>query len=105
MKQFFSHVGMESPLPGYYHLLLGSKCVMLKDMSKDRTPTSRSGVRGSTTRPPRIPHKNEMPLSIIETSPYKLHLAYSKNGRDLGLVLNTKKTVNFSIKLHVVAIF
>ena len=48
---------------------------------------------------------NEMPLSIIETSPYKLHLAYSKNGRDLGLVLNTKKTVNFSIKLHVVAIY
>ena len=30
-KQFFSHVGMEPPLPGYYQYFLGSKCALLKD--------------------------------------------------------------------------
>ena len=42
-KQFFSHVGMEPPLPDYYQYFLGSKCALLKgkkrfDPSGARTP-------------------------------------------------------------------
>ena len=27
-QYFFSHVGMEPPLPGYYQYFLGGKCIM-----------------------------------------------------------------------------
>ena len=42
-QQFFSHVGTESPLPGYYQYLLEGKCILLKEIqhghpSEDRTP-------------------------------------------------------------------
>ena len=30
-QQFFSHVGTEPPLPGYYQYFLGGKCILLKD--------------------------------------------------------------------------
>ena len=33
-KQFFSHVGTEPPLPGYYQYFLGSKCALLKDTTR-----------------------------------------------------------------------
>ena len=33
-KQFFSHVGMGLPLPGYYQYFLGSKCALLKDTTR-----------------------------------------------------------------------
>ena len=29
-QQFFSHVGTEPPLPGYYQYFLGGKCILLK---------------------------------------------------------------------------
>ena len=59
-KQFFSHAGTEPPLPGYYKYFLGGKCILLKDTTQRprvriEPPTSRSGVRRSTTRPPRLP--------------------------------------------------
>ena len=58
-QQFFSHVGAEPALPGYYQYFLGGECILLKekhgDPSEDRTPTSRFGIRRSTTRPPRLP--------------------------------------------------
>ena len=41
-EQFFSHVGMEQPLPGYTSTFLGGKCILLKDTTRrpecDRTP-------------------------------------------------------------------
>ena len=33
-QQFFSHVGMEPPLPGYYQYFLGGKCFLLKDTTR-----------------------------------------------------------------------
>ena len=58
-QQSFSHVGTEPPLPGYYQYFLGVNVsysrIQHGDLSEDRTPTSRSGVRCSNTRPPRLP--------------------------------------------------
>ena len=60
-KQFFSHVGTEPPLPWYnqYFWAVNVSCSRAQHghLSVDRTPTSRSGVRRSTTRPPRLPRK------------------------------------------------
>ena len=46
---------------------------------------------------------NNQPLSITETSPYKvipdLHLTYSKNRENLGLVLKMKNIACISILL------
>ena len=33
-QQFFSHVGTEPPLPGYYQYFLGGKCILLKDATR-----------------------------------------------------------------------
>ena len=33
-QQFFSHVGMEPPLLGYYQYFLGGKCILLKDTTR-----------------------------------------------------------------------
>ena len=33
-QQFFSHVGTEPPLPGYYQNFLGGKCILLKDTTR-----------------------------------------------------------------------
>ena len=33
-QQFFSHVGTEPPLPGYYQYFLGGKCILLKDTTR-----------------------------------------------------------------------
>ena len=33
-QQFFSHVGTEPPLPGYYQYFLGDKCIFLKDTTR-----------------------------------------------------------------------
>ena len=33
-QQFFSHVGTEPPLPGYYQYHLGGKCILLKDTTQ-----------------------------------------------------------------------
>ena len=33
-QQFFSHVGTEPPLPGYYQYFLGGKCFLLKDTTR-----------------------------------------------------------------------
>ena len=33
-KQFFSHVGTEPPLPGYYQYFLAGKYVLLKDITR-----------------------------------------------------------------------
>ena len=35
-QQFFSHVGTEPSLPGYYQYFLGGKCILLK--GKTRRP-------------------------------------------------------------------
>ena len=43
-KQFFSHVGTEPPLPGYYQYFLGGKYALLKD-------TTRRPEWGSNPRP------------------------------------------------------
>ena len=43
-KQFFSDVGTEPSLPGYYQYFLGGKCILLKD-------TTRRPERGSNPRP------------------------------------------------------
>ena len=56
-QQFFSHVGTEPLPPGYYQYFSGSKCVFahghnMTDVGIE-PQTSRSGVRDSTTRPPR----------------------------------------------------
>ena len=51
-----SHVGREPPLPGYYQSFRGVKCLAQgHGGDRFRTPTSRSGVRRSTTEPPRSP--------------------------------------------------
>ena len=34
VNNFFSHVGTEPPLPGYYQYFLGGKCILLKDTSR-----------------------------------------------------------------------
>ena len=53
---FLSHVVTEPPLPGYYQCFSGSKCVFAQGHNMAEVgmelPTSRSGVRDSTTRPP-----------------------------------------------------
>ena len=58
-QQFFSHVGREPPLPGYYQYFSGSKCVFAQGHNtadvRIEPPTSRFGVRDSTYRPPRSP--------------------------------------------------
>ena len=41
-KQFFSHVGTEPPLPGYYQYFLGSKCALLKDTTRFDTSGART---------------------------------------------------------------
>ena len=56
---FFSHVGTDPSLPGYYQYFSGSKYVFAQghntvELGIEPT-TSRSGVPGSTTRPPRSP--------------------------------------------------
>ena len=33
-QQFFSHVGTELPLPGYYQYFLGGECILLKDTTR-----------------------------------------------------------------------
>ena len=33
-QQFFSHVGTEPPLPGYYQYFLGGKGILLKDTTR-----------------------------------------------------------------------
>ena len=33
-QQFFSHVGTEPPLPGYYQYFLGGKSILLKDTTR-----------------------------------------------------------------------
>ena len=33
-QQFFSHVGTEPPLPGYYQYFLGGKFILLKDTTR-----------------------------------------------------------------------
>ena len=33
-QQFFSHVGTEPPLPGYYQYFLGGKCILLDDTTR-----------------------------------------------------------------------
>ena len=33
-QQFFSHVGTEQPLPGYYQYFPGGKCILLKDTTR-----------------------------------------------------------------------
>ena len=33
-QQFFSHVGTEPLLPGYYQYFLGGKCILLKDTTR-----------------------------------------------------------------------
>ena len=33
-QQFFSHVGMEPPLPGHYQYFSGGKCLLLKDTTR-----------------------------------------------------------------------
>ena len=43
-QQFFSHVGTEPPLPGYYQYFWGGKCILLKD-------TTRRPEWGSNPRP------------------------------------------------------
>ena len=43
-QQFFSHVGTEPPLPGYYQYFLGGKCILFKD-------TTRRPKRGPNPRP------------------------------------------------------
>ena len=53
-KQLFIHVGTEPPLPGYYQYFSEVIVYLLKDTTR-RSPTSVSGVRVSTTRPPRSP--------------------------------------------------
>ena len=56
-NNFFSHVGTEPPLPGYCQYISWSKCFFAQGHNTAEVgiipPTSRSGVRDSTTRPPR----------------------------------------------------
>ena len=63
-QQCFSHVGTEPPLSGYYQSFSGSKCVFAQGHNTAEVgiepPTSRSGVRDSTTRPPRSPANMSM---------------------------------------------
>ena len=33
-QQFFSFVGTEPPIPGYYQYFLGGKCILLKDTTR-----------------------------------------------------------------------
>ena len=53
------HVRTEPSLPGYYQYFSGRKCVFAQGHNTAEVgiepPTSRSGVQGSTTRPPRSP--------------------------------------------------
>ena len=54
-QQFFSLVGTEPPLPGYYQYFRGVKCLAQGHNMAEvgfEPPTSRSGVRYSTTEPP-----------------------------------------------------
>ena len=53
-QQFFSHVGMEPSLPGYYQYFQEKKCPAQGHKMAEsgfEPPTSRSGVRCSTTEP------------------------------------------------------
>ena len=58
-KQFFSHVGMDTPLLGYYQYFSGIKFVFAHGHNMAEVgiepPISRSRYRGSTTRPPQKP--------------------------------------------------
>ena len=57
VNNFFSHVRREPPLPGYYQYFFGEKCVFAQGHNTaevgNEHPTTRSGVRDPTTRPPR----------------------------------------------------
>ena len=59
VTKIFSHVGTEPPLPAYYQYFSGSNYVFAQGHNTAEvgieTPTSRSGVRGFTTRPPGSP--------------------------------------------------
>ena len=52
-KQFFSHVGTEPPLPGYYQYFLGSKCALLTDTTVTRFDPSGARTPNLWIRSPR----------------------------------------------------
>ena len=59
-KQFFSHVGTESPLPGYYQYFLGSKCALLKDTTQfDPSGARIHSVNGQVREKTSKPTQNE----------------------------------------------
>ena len=58
VNTFFSHVGMEPPLSGYYQYFWGVKCLAQVHNTAEvgfETPTSRSDVWRSTTEQPHSP--------------------------------------------------
>ena len=52
-QQFFSHVNMEPPLPGYYQYFLGGKYILLKDTTLG--PESGSNPRPLTPESDALP--------------------------------------------------
>ena len=59
-QKISSHVEKEPPIPGSYQYFRGVKCLAQGHNTAEvgfEPPTSRSGVRRSTTEPPRSPNK------------------------------------------------
>ena len=73
-KQFFSHVRDGATAFWVLPVLLGSKCVLLKDGGRYRTPTSRSGVR----------HANHCVLEIKCGEPESIQLFHLDRQIPLG---------------------
>ena len=66
-QQFFSHVGTEPPLPGYYQYFWGGKCILLKDTTRPtrvriEPPNSRSRVRCYKTSHQPLGHRASLRL-------------------------------------------
>ena len=79
-KQFFSHVGTELPLPGYYQYFIGSKCALLKDTtrfdpSRARTPRPLDPESEAlATSPPRSPLLKWKIYTLTEIALPELHV-------------------------------
>ena len=67
----FSHVGTEPPLSAYYQYFRVVKCLTQVHNTAEvgfEPPTSRSGVRRSTTEQPRSPHKGNVKSDRLKHS-------------------------------------
>ena len=96
----FGHVGTEPLLPAYYQYFLGVKCLAQGHTTAEvgfEPPTSRYGVRRSTTEPPRSPVSNE----YSHHDYHKISKVYFElNTRAIGWSAEECASIALSTRIH-----